>query len=736
MSKEIIGISVGSKNTVIGTYEKGIFKVILSDTSSRTIPTIISYSGKERTFGDLAFNKNRSNFRSTIIYPNRWLGMKQDYSLFEEEAKYANISPKTIYNNNNYFLVFNLNLNGKKIFYFPETIMGSFFNKIKTVWLNNNINTDNIVISIPDYSIIQERKSMLDSIYISNLNCTALLNESSAISLNYAFQKLKEFDNNKPRTVCFIDLGHSQLTIFYAEFTKKSINILSVSSERFCGARDLDFLIAEKISYEFQKKYGIDPLDSPKAKISLMNTINKVRKTLTVNKEGTISIDEIIKGKDLTFNLTREKMEEFINPILLKFENLCKNSLIKAGKMGLNLNNLYSVEMVGDTLRTPCISKIIKNVFNKDLSKTLIPDECISRGCTLFAMMNSPHYKIQNFSIKHYNPYPIIIECQEKIFQAFLEGENFPSSKRIKIPGDLFQSHSDSEFIIRTKYSDVNELNFLSDKLIQKYKVKIPLIEENKKIINIEVEYNLDINCIPNLNKVFMILNEENIIILNFEVIKENFGLSRKYLEILKKEEMERDKNDLMIKEAISFKNSLEDDIYKTRDKIDTKGELNGYFTEQEKNKLLDEMEQLMKWLYSEDEDLYNLTKLKEKSLEMKNILDQIYARFNEWKKLKDYYDKIISLFNEKIIYYTSLEDKIKKGEKVDINSEDIIKIKKLIQKEFNNFEIKIYELDKEQKYKMPSMTINDLQNIMNSLNEKIEKIKYGEKKMDIENDI
>jgi len=577
---------------------------------------------------------------------------------------------------------------------------------------------------------------MLDSIYISNLNCTALLNESSAISLNYAFQKLKEFDNNKPRTVCFIDLGHSQLTIFYAEFTKKSINILSVSSERFCGARDLDFLIAEKISYEFQKKYGIDPLDSPKAKISLMNTINKVRKTLTVNKEGTISIDEIIKGKDLTFNLTREKMEEFINPILLKFENLCKNSLIKAGKMGLNLNNLYSVEMVGDTLRTPCISKIIKNVFNKDLSKTLIPDECISRGCTLFAMMNSPHYKIQNFSIKHYNPYPIIIECQEKIFQAFLEGENFPSSKRIKIPGDLFQSHSDSEFIIRTKYSDVNELNFLSDKLIQKYKVKIPLIEENKKIINIEVEYNLDINCIPNLNKVFMILNEENTIILNFEVIKENFGLSRKYLDILKKEEMERDKNDLMIKEAISFKNSLEDDIYKTRDKIDTKGELNGYFTEQEKNKLLDEMEQLMKWLYSEDEDLYNLTKLKEKSLEMKNILDQIYARFNEWKKLKDYYDKIISLFNEKIIYYTSLEDKIKKGEKVDINSEDIIKIKKLIQKEFNNFEIKIYELDKEQKYKMPSMTINDLQNIMNSLNEKIEKIKYGEKKMDIENDI
>ena len=730
MSNDIIGINIGSKNTVIGTYNKGIFQIVLSDTSSRTIPTVISYSGKERTFGDLAFNKNRSNFKSTIIYPNRWLGIKQEYSLFEEETKYANLSPKTIYYNNDYLLVFNLNLGGKKIFYLPETIMGSFFNKIKSIWLNNNINTNNIVISIPDYSTIQERQSMLDSIYISGLNCTALLNESSAIAINYAFQKLKELDNNNPRIVSFIDFGHSQLTIFYAEFTKKYINIISVSSERFCGARDLDFLIAEKVSYEFQKKYGIDPLDSPKAKISLMNTINKIRKTLTVNNEGVISIDEIIKGKDLTYNLTREKMEEYINPILLKFENLCKASLTKAEKMGLKIKNLHSVEMVGDTLRTPCFSNIINKVFKKDLSKTLIPDECITRGCTLFAMMNSPHYKIQNFSIKHYNPYPIILQYEQKTFNIFSEGENYPTCKIIKIPGDLFKSNS--EIILTTKYSDINELKFLSNKTIQEYKVYIPLIKENK-IMNIDIEYNLDINCIPKLTNVIMYLKKDkNFINLNFELIKENFGLPKKYLDILRKEENERDKNDSKIKEAISYKNNLEDDIYKTRNKIDPKGELNGYYTEQEKEKLVNEMEKLMKWLYSEDDDLYDLVKLKEKSYEFRNLLEQINKRFNEWKKLKECYDKVITLINEKILYYTNLEDRIKKGEKVDIKLDDIIKIKELIQKEYNNLELKIYEVDKEQKYKMPSLTSNDLENIMNSLNDKIEKIKNFEK-MDVE---
>ena len=83
MSNDIIGINIGSKNTVIGTYKNGIFQVILSDTSSRTIPTVISFSDKERTFGDIAFNKNRTNFKTTIIYPNRWLGLKQEYSIFQ-----------------------------------------------------------------------------------------------------------------------------------------------------------------------------------------------------------------------------------------------------------------------------------------------------------------------------------------------------------------------------------------------------------------------------------------------------------------------------------------------------------------------------------------------------------------------------------------------------------------------------------------------------------------------------
>ena len=148
-------------------------------------------------------------------------------------------------------------------------------------------------------------------------------------------------DAKNKRIVGFIDLGHSQLTIFFAEFTTKTINILAVCSERFCGARDLDYLIAEKISYEFQKKYGTDLMDLPKAKISLLNAINKARKELTVNQESKIIIDEIIKGKDLVHNLTRKQkqIDEYKYSLQKKAQkNKDKVKIIEARKLRYEQN--------------------------------------------------------------------------------------------------------------------------------------------------------------------------------------------------------------------------------------------------------------------------------------------------------------------------------------------------------------------------------------------------------------
>ena len=766
MSKGIIGISIGSKNTVIGTYKNGSFEVILSETSSRSTPTVVSYNNRERNFGETSQNKNRSNYKNTVIYPNRWLGIQKNYSIFNEEAKYANLPPKI---NNNNLLSFNINFKGKKEFYTPECLMALFFSKIKNIWINQNIITKNVVVSIPDYSTVQERKAMIESILISGLNCTSLLNESSAIALAYGFQKLKDFQEKVPRIVAFIDLGHSQSTIFFAEFTKNLVRVISVSTERFCGAREFDYLIAEKLSYEFQKRYGIDPLDSPKAKISLINAINKSRKTLTVNKEVTISVDSLMDGQDLTYNLTRKEFENIISPTLQKFENLCRNSIQKALAMGININNLHSIEMVGDTLRTPIINDIIRKVFNRELSKTLVPDECIARGCALFAMMNSPYYAIKNFAFQHYNPYLIQIEIpnvnqfnQEILMylNIFLEGENFPITKtisfsRYQLP---FRNVIQVKFLYPPNYPN---LNFLPNKLLSSYNIYLPI--EKRTDWQLFLDYTLDNNCIPQLVKASIkeayiekvpinpqnsnvnpyqkqSINNNNYMNKNIQgqyrdeikeietpIVAELTQITYGTPEIILNEYINREKkqnnDDIIMNEAVGYKNYLEQYIYDTRNKIDEYGELKGYYNEDEKKELIKRMDELMNWLYSEDENLYNKKELENKSKNMREIGDQIYNRFNEWNKLNEKYEKIESIINDTILLCSNEEEKIKKGKKTELSEEDITKIRQLIK----DTSIKIAEKknlsNKKEFTELPPVFPDEIEMIINLFNDNLTNI-------------
>ena len=179
MSKDIIGVNIGSKNTIIGTYKKGVFEIVVSETSARSLPTVVSYNDRERNFAELSMHTNRSNFKRTVIYPNRWLGIQKDWPFLKEEAKYAYVKPVEDKTGR---LGFNIDYKGKKEIYTPECLMGLFFSKLKNIWLKEDINTTDVVVSVPDYYTAHERKSMIEAIEIGELRYTALLNESCAIT--------------------------------------------------------------------------------------------------------------------------------------------------------------------------------------------------------------------------------------------------------------------------------------------------------------------------------------------------------------------------------------------------------------------------------------------------------------------------------------------------------------------------------------------------------------------------
>ena len=838
MSKDIIGISLGSKNTVVGTYKNGVFEIVVSETSARSLPTAVSYNDRERNFAELSMHTNRSNFKRTIIYPNRWLGLQKDWEFVKEESKHAYVKPTEDKTGR---LGFNIDYKGKKEVYTPECLMGLFFSKIKHVWLKENINTENVVVSIPDYCCAHERKALVESIQIGGLNCTALLNESSAITFAYGFRKLKEFDDEKPRTVAFVDLGHSSCNIFFSQFTKKLVKVISVSAERFCGGREFDYLIAQKLADDFEKKYGSNPMEAPKCRIRLIDTITKVRKSLTVNKEITISVDSLMDGEDLVYNLTRDEFEKIIEPTVKKFENLCKYAIEKFEKeTKMKIGDIHSIEMVGDTVRTPIILETIKKCFGKEVSKTLVPDECIARGCALFAMMNSPYYTIQNFEFHHYNPYtiemeyPFLKDGKEVIKKLNIvnAGIDVPASKTITFTNKQLP---DKDIIpLKFYYSENKKLDWLPNKLLNSY--NIHLKKKKEKDWKFTLKYVLDINCIPKLEKANILESKIELVPvidttqkkeekkeekkddkkpeekkddkkpedkkpedkkpedkkpeekkpeekkpeekkpeekkpedkkpeekkpedkkpedkkpeekkpeekpqmkekkietetqLDIDVVETLFGTSKGILEQYLKRERDQTKEDEIFREASRLKNSLEQYIYSTKEKLDS--QLKGYYTEAEKGDLTKFMDELMNWLYSEDEKLYDKPTLEEKSKNMKTLGDEIYKRCDNWNTIRNNYNIFESTVNELTTQLKTEEDKLAKKQFTYITNEDAVKINQLIKDAVDNAKKKHELTDKAPQIQVPPVQPDDVKMLTDNLRSNVKKV-YDDAKFKVE---
>jgi len=220
-------------------------------------------------------------------------------------------------------------------------------------------------------------------------------------------------------------------------------------------------------------------MENPKCRIRYIDTITKMRKSLTVNNEISIYIDSLMDGEDLAYNLSRDEFEGIIEPTVEKFENLCKYAIEKFEKeTKMIIGEIHSIEMV-DTVRTPIILDTTKKCFGKEISKTLVPDECIARGCALYAMMYSPYYTIQNFEFHNYNPYniemeyPFLKDGKEVMKKVNIvnSGIDFPASKTITFTNTHFL---DKDIIpIKFYYNENQKLAWLPNKLLNSYNIHL-----------------------------------------------------------------------------------------------------------------------------------------------------------------------------------------------------------------------------------------------------------------------
>ena len=274
-------------------------------------------------------------------------------------------------------------------------------------------------------------------------NDAHLLNESSAITLYFGFKKYKEYfvkknegnsatiDPTITKYILFVDAGHSKTSFVLSKLTSNLFTVLDTSTIPFLGGRDFDEAIYKYCCDKFNKENNIDISKNNKIKLRLLKPIEKARKTLTVNKDAQISVDSLSDDIDFSLILTREEYEKIISDKIELFKNELINFCDKIKKNYPDID-LTNVEMAGELMRTPILEKTIKEITKIEMSKTILTDECLSAGCSLYGALLKGCFPIHNFKgIYHLNHYSILQSSKNKEEEFISNHAQIPEFKSI-----------------------------------------------------------------------------------------------------------------------------------------------------------------------------------------------------------------------------------------------------------------------------------------------------------------
>mgnify|MGYP000979591878 FL=1 len=355
----------------------------------------------------------KSNFKDTVSFPSRFLGLRPDNPLLRAEKKFC--PAKCVTKDDK--IAFEVKYQGQPETLFPEQIYAAYLNKLRLIIQKNNFDNKSAVIAVPPYFTQAERKALLDAARIAELNVTRLLNESTAIALDYGMFRKADLDATNARNVLFVDFGHSKLSVFLCSFTNSEMNVLEQDYNRHVGCRDIDYHLYEFYRNLFERTSGgCDLSENRKAIVKLMEQIERQRKILSGNSEHDLNIEYLMEENDLQYTMKREKKKKISEPIFHAVSDI----FIKMREIIKQKNiNLHSIELVGGGTRIPAFVNIVKTVFGIEASRTLNSSESVARGCALMAAIKSPLFRVPDYALHEKVYYGV------KFYWNFVEGEKF-----------------------------------------------------------------------------------------------------------------------------------------------------------------------------------------------------------------------------------------------------------------------------------------------------------------------
>lgn len=371
-----IGIDLGTTNSVVGVWENGRVEIVPNDMGNRTTPSCVAFTPEERLVGNSAKNNLLIDPTNTIYDVKRLIGRKYVDPTVKADSQYW---PFKIFNKGGVPNI-KASFKGKNTLFTPEEISSTILEKMKDI-AEDYIGEPLVdaVITVPAYFNDSQRQATKDAGTIAGLNVLRIINEPTAAAIAYGLDK----KDSKELNVLIFDFGGGTLDISLLTLVDGIFEVNATSGNTHLGGSDIDNLLVEHFSREFEQETGISLKDNPRALRRLRSECERVKIDLSAKTNTQIVIEALHTGIDFKSSLSRAKFESIIAGIFeecfLPLKKVLEDSKIRK-------ENIHEIILVGGSTRIPKIQQMLRAYFGgKTLNKSINPDEAVAYGAAVYA---------------------------------------------------------------------------------------------------------------------------------------------------------------------------------------------------------------------------------------------------------------------------------------------------------------------------------------------------------------
>jgi molecular chaperone DnaK len=548
-SGKVIGIDLGTTNSVVSVMEGGQPTVIANDEGGRTTPSVVGFADDgERHVGASAKRQAVTNPERTVYSVKRFMGRRLD-----EVSEEVSLVPYKIAEGGDGAI--SVEIDGTK--YAPPEISAMILGKLKSsaeAYLGAEVTE--AVITVPAYFNDAQRQATKDAGRIAGLDVKRIINEPTAAALAYGLDKKED------EKIAVFDFGGGTLDVSVLEVGENVVEVKATNGDTHLGGDNLDHRLIEYLASEFKKDNGIDLMNDPMAVQRLREAAEKAKIELSTAQSTDINLPYITADssgpKHLVLKLSRAKFEQLIEDLVERALEPCKKALSDAG---LSAGEIDEVVLVGGSTRIPLVQQKVKELFGKEPNQSVNPDEVVAIGAAVQGGVLAGDVK--DVLLLDVTPLSLGIETLGSVMTKLIERNTTIPSRAQQV----FSTASDSQPQVEIRVLQ-GERDMATDNREVGRFILDGLPTAPRGVPQIEVTFDIDANGILSVSALDKATNNEQSI-----RIENTGGLSNDEIDRMVTDAEANAAADQSRREGIEKKNNLDSMIYQAEKTISENGD-------------------------------------------------------------------------------------------------------------------------------------------------------------------